>query len=88
MSTNYYIKDSLDFHLGKRYSAGNGKLGFIWARNIELIAFSELMVELGFQSLDNCIVNEYGDEMSIIDFIQIAYNCDIQDTDSIGKEFS
>ena len=87
MSTNYYIKGYPEWHLGKRYSAGKGKLGFIWAYNKTVVEFAERIAELGLNAND-CIVNEYGDEFSVEDFFGLALGCDIQDSDSLGKEFS
>jgi len=95
MSTNYYIKgydtpeineNSPKWHLGKRYSAGNGKLGFIWAIDMTVVEFAERIEELELFA-DSCIVNEYGEEFSVLEFMNLALGCDVQDTDSIGKEF-
>ena len=95
MSTNYYIKgypeeemDSPKWHLGKRYSEGQGKLGFIWATDLELMEFASKTYDLGFTAInDKPIINEYGDDFTISEFMNLALSCDIQDTNSVGKEF-
>lgn len=94
MSTNYYINgypeedmDSPEWHLGKRVSIGDGKTKFIWACPLTMIQIAEKVTEQGYD-LKVCIINEYGELMSVSDFLNLVLNCDIIDTQSVGKEFS
>lgn len=67
MSTNYYLHDTRfteSVHIGKRYGAGEGKLGWITDASSELWNSTDELVELLLQAVDKSpggwVSDEYG----------------------------
>lgn len=93
MGTNYYIKGvteentmSLEWHIGKRSNLGHGSMVFTWAMK-NRVDIAEMAIEQGFQLHEKFIVNEYGFEYTLSEFLEIIDNCQEHIKDSIGTEF-
>lgn len=79
MGTNFYAvtEDSpVPIHIGKRYGAGYGRTGFIWA------------IEIGAMEGLEVFFNEYGDALCRADITEMLLGTSEQQLDSIGVDFS
>lgn len=82
MSTNFYLLGNgevEDIHLGKRFGAGNGEVGFLWALHAEDAA--RLIEEWQW------IVDESGAYWAPAQFEEMVRSCRVHDTSAIGKVF-
>ena len=84
MSTNYYWYENTyqSDHIGKRYGAGDGKCGFIFA-----IPREDIESKVVPSSKKFIAVNEYGTKLTGDELFAIINDCVKFDTDSIGKRF-
>lgn len=74
MGTNYYAEDGT--HIGKRYAAGGGRMGFIWAVGIgRMEAFRRFSEERGEPWMNRQ------------QFTAMLAECSEQDFRHIGIEF-
>lgn len=97
MGTNFYWKlttplkvtvrnDDPDIHIGKRYAAGGGKLGFHWAQDPTCVRSA--LARMALRGGDPVVIDEYDHEYDTDQFLAILAEIYIEDIDSVGTEFS
>ena len=76
----------LNWHIGKQYGIGGGKLGFTWA--MHHVKLGKRLTEEGFEDDDSiCIVNELGEEYTLEEFFRVIESCELQTDKHINKEW-